>query len=133
MAGVFDVWKPPGESEPLYSYSVITVESSPSMSWIHHRMPAILTSDEEIEEWLNFGETPLNKASKLIQPVTCIQSHPVSSVVNNSRHNSPECVKKIDPSKPKKSAGSAFMSAWLSKGAKVKSEAEPPEKKPKIS
>ena len=26
-------------SPPLYSYSVITVDSSPAMSWIHHRMP----------------------------------------------------------------------------------------------
>ena len=26
-------------SEPVYSYSVITVESSPAISWIHHRMP----------------------------------------------------------------------------------------------
>ena len=26
-------------SPPLYSYSVITVESSPAMSWIHNRMP----------------------------------------------------------------------------------------------
>ena len=27
------------ESEPVYSYSVITVESSSAVSWIHHRMP----------------------------------------------------------------------------------------------
>ena len=27
------------ESEPLYSYSVITVESSSAVSWMHHIMP----------------------------------------------------------------------------------------------
>ncbi|KAL4219058.1 hypothetical protein ACF0H5_021641 [Mactra antiquata] len=122
MAGVFDVWKPSQDSEPVYSYSVITVESSPVMSTIHHRMPALLTTDEAIDNWLNFGDVPLNKASKLIHAVTCIESHQVSNVVNNSRNNQPECIKKIDPSKPKKSAGSLFMSAWLSSSQKVKVE-----------
>lgn len=124
MAGVFDVWTPPGESEPLYSYSVITVDSSPALSWLHDRMPAILTSDEEIEQWLNFEDIPLNKAVSCIRPVTCIESHPVSTVVNNSRNNTAECVKMIDLSKPKKCAASTFMSSWLAKGQKVKTECD---------
>ena len=27
----------------VYSYSVITLDSSPTMSWIHHRMPVCIT------------------------------------------------------------------------------------------
>ncbi|XP_052228065.1 abasic site processing protein HMCES-like isoform X1 [Dreissena polymorpha] len=132
MAGVFDVWRPDPSSEPVYSYSVITVESSAAMSWIHHRMPAILANDDEIEQWLNFGDVPMIKAAKLIRAVSCIDSHPVSSVVNNSRHNSPDCVKKIEIGKTKQTASSSFMSAWLSKGQKVKSE-EPPTKRAKVT
>ncbi|XP_050407043.1 abasic site processing protein HMCES isoform X1 [Patella vulgata] len=120
VAGVFEVWKPPDGSDELYSYSIITVDSSPAMAWIHHRMPAILTNDAEIEEWLDFGNVPLSKASKLIRPTDCLTMHPVSSIVNNSRNKSPECVKKIDPQKPKKSAGSNFMMNWLGKGKQEK-------------
>ncbi|KAL3870523.1 hypothetical protein ACJMK2_038578, partial [Sinanodonta woodiana] len=61
VAGVFDIWNPRDGSEPVFSYSVITVDASPAMSWIHDRMPAILTSDEEIEEWLDFGNVPITK------------------------------------------------------------------------
>ncbi|XP_052787749.1 abasic site processing protein HMCES-like isoform X2 [Mya arenaria] len=128
MAGVFDVWKPNSHSEPVYSYSVITVPSSPAMSEIHHRMPAILSNDDEIEQWLNFGDVPLNKAVSVIRPVTCIEMHPVSTVVNNSRNNTPDCVKKIDLSKPKKSLGNTLLKAWLSKHQESKAE-ESPEKK----
>lgn len=37
MAGLFDCWTPPGGGEPLYSYSVITVNASPNLQSIHHR------------------------------------------------------------------------------------------------
>lgn len=37
MAGLFDCWTPPEGGEPLYSYSVITVDASPNLQSIHHR------------------------------------------------------------------------------------------------
>ncbi|KAK3605852.1 hypothetical protein CHS0354_017756 [Potamilus streckersoni] len=126
VAGVFDVWNPPDGSEQVYSYSVITVDASPAMSWIHDRMPAILTTDEEIEEWLDYGNIAISKAVKLIRPVECIQLHPVSTVVNNSRNKTPECVMPIDLSKPKKSASSSMMMNWLSKGKPKASQSHDP-------
>lgn len=36
------------QGKPIYSYSIITMESNSTLSWLHHRMPAILTSDEEV-------------------------------------------------------------------------------------
>ncbi|KAH9502772.1 hypothetical protein Btru_069750 [Bulinus truncatus] len=55
MAGVFDIWHPQDGPSPLFSYSIITVPSSADMQWCHHRMPAILTTDEEIQDWLDFA------------------------------------------------------------------------------
>uniref|UniRef100_A0ACB8EHN7 Uncharacterized protein n=1 Tax=Sphaerodactylus townsendi TaxID=933632 RepID=A0ACB8EHN7_9SAUR len=92
MAGIFDCWISPNGGETLYSYTIITVEASKSVSSIHHRMPAILDGDEAVEKWLDSAEIPTQEALKLIHPIENLAFHPVSTVVNNSRNNTPECI-----------------------------------------
>lgn len=53
MAGLFDVWEDE-QGDKIYSYSVITFESSKIMSWLHHRMPAILETEEQVNVSLDF-------------------------------------------------------------------------------
>ncbi|XP_038063961.1 abasic site processing protein HMCES-like [Patiria miniata] len=119
MAGLFDRWFPPEGGPPLYTYSVITVEACPSMSWLHHRMPAVLDGDKAISDWLDYGTVPTNKALELIKAETCLTSHPVSSQVNNSRYKGSDCIVPIDLEKPmKETASSKMMGAWLAKAAK---------------
>lgn len=134
MAGVFEIWHPADGSEPMYSYSVITVNASPAMAWIHNRMPAILSSDEEIHNWLEYEEVPLAKAVQLIVPKECITSHMVSSVVNNSRNKAPECIELYNPKEVKKTASSNLMMNWLNKAkpSPRKEQTEPDIKKPKL-
>lgn len=122
MAGVFDVHKGEESASPLYSYSIITVESSGPVAEIHHRMPAILDGDDEVNQWLDFGAVSLEKAISLVRPTTNLQMHPVSNVVNNSRNNTPDCIKPAEEVKPKQSASSSFMKAWLQKGKKREQE-----------
>ncbi|XP_073431163.1 abasic site processing protein HMCES [Dendrobates tinctorius] len=128
MAGLFDLWDPPaGCGDPLYSYTIITVDASKSMNWIHDRMPAILDGDEEIQKWLDFGDVPAKEALKLIQPIENITYHPVSTIVNNSRNNSPECITPIILQKKKEpalSASSKKMLAWLQNKSPKKEEPE---------
>ncbi|XP_070177407.1 abasic site processing protein HMCES-like isoform X2 [Littorina saxatilis] len=132
MAGVFGVWHPSDGTAPLYSYSVITVDSSPAMSSIHHRMPAILSSEEEIRDWLDFGEVPLTEAVKAIHATECIKMHMVSPVVNNSRNKSPECLEPYNPKEVKKTASSNLMMNWLSKAKPSPDKQQPDAKKPKL-
>ncbi|XP_035007811.1 abasic site processing protein HMCES [Hippoglossus stenolepis] len=116
MAGLFDCWTPPGGGEPLYTYSVITVNASPNLQSIHDRMPAILNGEEEVRRWLNFGEVKSLDALKLLQSKNILTFHPVSSLVNNSRNNSPECLQPVDPNskkEPKPTASSQRMMSWL--------------------
>lgn len=47
MAGLYNVWQ--DDDTIIYSYSVITMESNHTLSWLHHRMPAILNTQEQIE------------------------------------------------------------------------------------
>ncbi|XP_064160053.1 abasic site processing protein HMCES isoform X2 [Anguilla rostrata] len=97
IAGLFDCWKPPGGGEALYTYTVITVNSSPSLQSIHDRMPAVLDGEEEVRRWLDFGEVRSLDALKLLKSKDTLTFHPVSSFVNNSRNNSPECLQPLEP------------------------------------
>ncbi|CAJ0964383.1 unnamed protein product [Ranitomeya imitator] len=122
MAGLFDCWDPPaGGRDPLYSYTIITVDSSKSMNWIHDRMPAILDGDEEIQKWLDFGEVPAKEALKLIQPIENITYHPVSTITFISllcRFTS------FAAMEPALSASSKNMLAWLQNKSPKKEEPE---------
>ncbi|XP_060898349.1 abasic site processing protein HMCES [Labrus mixtus] len=123
MAGVFDCWTPPGGGEALYTYSVITVKASPNLQSIHNRMPAILDGEEEVRRWLDFGKVKSLDALKLLESKNILTFHPVSSLVNNSRHNSPECLQPVDPNskkEPKPTASSRKMASWLKSSAPSK-------------
>ncbi|XP_068450981.1 abasic site processing protein HMCES isoform X2 [Clinocottus analis] len=123
MAGLFDCWTPPGGEEPLYTYSVITVNASLNLESIHDRMPAVLDGEEEVRSWLDFGEVKSLDAVKLLQSKNSLTFHPVSSLVNNSRNNSPECLQPIDlnsKKEPKPTASSKMMMSWLTSSAPSK-------------
>ncbi|NXJ66178.1 HMCES protein, partial [Rostratula benghalensis] len=121
MAGIFDSWEPPAGGEPLYTYTIITVDASKDVSFIHHRqvragMPAILDGDEAIRKWLDFAEVPTQEAVKLIQPTENIVFHPVSTFVNNVRNNAPECITPIElgaKKEVKATPSSKAMLGWL--------------------
>ncbi|XP_041836969.1 abasic site processing protein HMCES [Melanotaenia boesemani] len=126
MAGLFDCWTPPDGGEPLYTYSVITVNASQNLQSIHNRMPAILDGEEEVRRWLDFGEVKSLDALKLLQSQNILTFHPVSSLVNNSRNNSPECLQPVDinsKKEPKPTASSKMMASWLSSSAPSKRKA----------
>ncbi|KAL2299819.1 hypothetical protein Nmel_012669 [Mimus melanotis] len=137
MAGIFDCWEPPGGGEMLYTYTIITVDASKDVSFIHHRqvragkgvarMPAILDGDEAIRKWLDFAEVPTQEAVKLIQPTENIVFHPVSTFVNNIRNNTPECVARIElgaKKEVKATPSNKLMMGWL----KNSQEASPQKK-----
>ncbi|KAM8757977.1 abasic site processing protein HMCES [Acanthopagrus schlegelii] len=123
MAGLFDCWTPPDGGEPLYTYSVITVNASPNLKNIHDRMPAILDGEEEVRRWLDFGEVKSLDALKLLQSKDILTFHPVSSLVNNSRNNSPKCLQPVDLNSKKESkptGSSKMMKSWLTSSASAK-------------
>ncbi|NWU96198.1 HMCES protein, partial [Upupa epops] len=116
MAGIFDCWEPPAGGEILYTYTIITVDASKDVSFIHHRqVKTILDGDEAIRKWLDFAEVPTQEAVKLIQPTENIVFHPVSTFVNSIRNNSPECLAPIElgAKEVKVTPSSKMMLGWL--------------------
>ncbi|KDR12790.1 hypothetical protein L798_13367 [Zootermopsis nevadensis] len=93
MAGLYDEWTS-AEGEVIYSYSVITLDSNSTLSWLHHRMPAILEG-EQIADWLDIERVPSEAALAVIQPTKLLPWHEVATLVNNCCNKDPQCNKPI--------------------------------------
>jgi putative SOS response-associated peptidase YedK len=87
FAGLWERWK------DIDTCSIVTTEANEVMAPIHERMPVILGIND-YAEWLD--PTSI-EPGKLLTPcpadeLTC---YPVSTIVNNARNNSPECVERL--------------------------------------
>eukprot|EP00127_Corallochytrium_limacisporum_P001129 Clim_evm3s41 gene=Clim_evmTU3s41 len=81
------------EEDPVkYTFTVITTEASKPMSWLHDRMPVILNTQEEINEWVDSSKD-FSEVKHLLKGSTDLKFQEVSQVVNNMKNDSPDCVK----------------------------------------
>jgi putative SOS response-associated peptidase YedK len=89
LAGLWDVWNTPDQS-PLYTFTVITTDARDDLAHIHNRMPVLLKTDQ-LQSWIEGDLSP----DMLKEPV--LKTHPlkVSSVVNNSRNDIPQCIQGV--------------------------------------
>lgn len=126
MAGLFDVWEDEN-GDKLYSYAVITLESNKRFAEIHHRIPAILDTDEEVAAWLDFKNIGTNQALNILKPCEYILWYSVSKIVNNSRNKSDQCNKPAEQSEALAKDKVAtrknkFMETWLMRGKRPHDE-----------
>ena len=56
-------------------------------------MPAILDTEEALDNWLNYGEVNAENALAHIKPVKLLLWHAVSTLVNNARNKDVSCNK----------------------------------------
>jgi putative SOS response-associated peptidase YedK len=66
IAGIFDEWLD-GEGNPLLSFTILSMESSSVLNWLHPRMPVILETQNQVQDWLNFRQVSGEDALKLIR------------------------------------------------------------------
>lgn len=91
FAGLWDSWKNPATSQPLRTCTIITTQPNEVVGPIHNRMPAILLP-EAYESWLD----PDVKDDQFLihwlapYPGEAMTARPVSRLVNDPRHDSPE-------------------------------------------
>jgi putative SOS response-associated peptidase YedK len=96
FAGLYSIWQPP-DGETISTCTIITTEANEIMQPIHDRMPVILES-ANYDLWLD----PTVQKPELLQPLLKpykkdkLKTYPVSTKVNNSRHDSSECLKPIE-------------------------------------
>lgn len=53
LAGLWDSVTYEGEKKPLHTYTIVTTDCNKQMSFLHNRMPAILSNPEDIAAWLD--------------------------------------------------------------------------------
>ncbi|KAK0554143.1 hypothetical protein OC846_002232 [Tilletia horrida] len=76
LAGLWEKVRYEGETEDLYTFTIITTESNKQLNWLHDRMPVILPDAQSIALWLDIPTHALVKkedsespsAAKLLKP-----------------------------------------------------------------
>jgi putative SOS response-associated peptidase YedK len=94
FAGLWEHWQPPeAEAEEIASCTILTTNANELMQPIHDRIPVILQS-EDYDLWLDVQVQDPEMLKPLLQPfpAEAMTAYPVSTVVNNARNNTPECI-----------------------------------------
>ncbi|KAJ3036107.1 hypothetical protein HDV00_003083 [Rhizophlyctis rosea] len=85
------------DEKEYWTYTIVTTNSSSALSFLHDRMPVILTSEEDIDMWLDPDLKFTSKVASLMRPLeTGLKWTPVSSFVSKVGNDSPECIQPAD-------------------------------------
>jgi len=96
LAGLWEHWTAP-DGSVLESCTVITTTANSFMAELHDRMPVIL-EPSLWSLWLTPGDIDTSALTELLIPCPddLLERVPVSTLVNNVRNESPECITPID-------------------------------------
>lgn len=95
FAGLWEHWKP-AEGEPIESCTIITTEPNELMQNIHNRMPVIL-APSSYDQWLDPTMQHVETVKTLLRPFPSdeLVAYCVSPLVNNPRHETPQCLEPV--------------------------------------
>ena len=95
MAGLWERWSSGRTASE--SCAIITTEANSLMQPIHDRMPVIVPP-EKCRLWLDPAEHDQRVLSGILQPYDAaeMQAFPVSTFVNNPKHEGPECIEPLE-------------------------------------
>ena len=89
------VYRGGSDVSDLPQVSIVTTQANQSMAAVHDRMPVILTTSNAAMSWLQ--DDSQDSLDQLMKPVddTVLQFVKVSSYVNKSSNEGPECIKPL--------------------------------------
>lgn len=92
LAGLWTSWKPQ-DGDIVYSCSIITTTPNHLMAELHHRMPVILSAENE-KLWLDPSIKDIELLKSLLTPYPSeeMEAYEVSTAVNSWRNDTPECI-----------------------------------------
>lgn len=95
FAGLWEHWTPT-EGEPLETCTIITTEPNDLMASIYNRMPVIL-APTSYDQWLDPAFQHIGPLKALLRPYLSeeLTAYPVSALVNNPRHDAPQCLEPV--------------------------------------
>ncbi|KAJ7115552.1 hypothetical protein C8R43DRAFT_1038786 [Mycena crocata] len=72
MAGLYDAVVLQGETETLWTFTIVTTAANKEFSWLHERQPVILETPEALNMWLDTSSLKWSEdLVKLVAPTTC--------------------------------------------------------------
>jgi putative SOS response-associated peptidase YedK len=92
LAGLWESWKSP-DGEVIESCTILTTKANDILRPIHDRMPVILDS-KDWDMWLDPSFNNMHELQEILKPYPAevMTSHPVSTLVNSPKNNSPDCL-----------------------------------------
>ncbi|MGE0269621.1 MAG: SOS response-associated peptidase [Candidatus Omnitrophota bacterium] len=92
FAGLWDHWQDKNSGEAIDSCTIIVTGANETVKPVHDRMPVILEPKNH-DAWLDPGNTDSESLEKMLIPYgqNDLQTHPVSTWVNNPRFDGPQC------------------------------------------
>jgi putative SOS response-associated peptidase YedK len=101
MAGLWSSWRGPDAADSLMTCAVLTTDAMGPLAEIHDRMPLILPA----QAWRAWLDPDSADVGELLTPpaahlVAALELRPVSTAVNNVRHEGPELIERLEPEQP---------------------------------
>jgi putative SOS response-associated peptidase YedK len=95
FAGLWEQWQPP-DGEAIESCTILTTEPNELLRPIHNRMPVILPP-ASYDQWLDPTVQQAAPLTALLRPYPGeeLLAYPVSTLVNNPRHDAPDCLEPL--------------------------------------
>ena len=95
MAGLWESWHV-DQADAMETFTVITTEANDATTGIHDRMPVLL-SRENYDLWLDPAFHAIQPLQELLRPAPSdlLRYYRVSALVNNPRHEDPECIRPL--------------------------------------
>ncbi|RCJ35345.1 hypothetical protein A6770_16095 [Nostoc minutum NIES-26] len=92
FAGLWERWRSP-QGEEIVSCTILTTAANKLLQPIHERMPVII-APQDYNLWLDTQVQTPEALQQLLSPYAAeaMTAYPVSTLVNKSQHNSPECI-----------------------------------------
>jgi putative SOS response-associated peptidase YedK len=102
MAGLYELWRDPSRADDdpyawLTTVTVLTTTATDALGHIHERMP-LLVEPAALNDWLNPDlDIKTTDPRDLLTPAApgLLTAYPVSTLVNDVRHNGPELCEPI--------------------------------------
>ncbi len=97
FAGLWETWHSL-DGDMVETCTIITTEPNDLIRPLHHRM-AVILDPEDYDLWLSPDELPPMALKPLLNsyPAEQMAYYPISTLVNNVRNDSPECIKPLMP------------------------------------
>jgi putative SOS response-associated peptidase YedK len=93
-AGLWEWWKSP-KGEWVASFTIIVTDANPLIAPLHDRMPVVIAPEDQ-EAWLDPKNQHTDALAELLKPYPAdeMSAYPVSSKVNDVKHDGPELIER---------------------------------------